>query len=294
MNQDLIIPGRKKDLGGFAVHRTIPAAGKRQVGPFVFLDHMGPMNVDTKHLLDVRPHPHIGLATVTYLFSGRGHHRDTLGSSQVILPGDINLMTAGRGIAHSERTPQEDRVDDSGVVFHGVQLWVALPVADEECDPSFAHFSEQQLPSIFLTESSKGKLLIGCHGGINSPVMMRSETLFMDIQASATGEGKVHFEAEEVGLFLVKGECTINGQILKPEDLIVLSDSKNVTIKHSADARIVVIGGEKYPEPRYIWWNFVSSRKERIREAARAWERQEFGKVPSEVDFIPLPKDPLP
>jgi hypothetical protein len=294
MSEDLIISARKRDLGGFFVARSIPSAKRRHVGPFVFLDHMGPMEVDNTHALDVRPHPHIGLSTVTYLFEGRGFHRDSIGSAQMITAGDLNLMTAGRGIVHSERTPQDDKNAQPHKRLHGVQIWVALPTDQEECEPNFFHYPKNTLPDFSIGNSLSGKLLIGSYEKLKSPAKIYSPILFLELHAKAQGKEKLSFNEKEIGLFLVAGECTVNNQKMQVDDLIVVGDPKNIDIQFSADARFVVIGGEPFPEPRYIWWNFVSSRKERIHQAAQDWQNQSIGKVPTETDFIPLPSDPLP
>lgn len=294
MDTDLIISGRKRDLGGFSVVRSIPSAVRRHVGPFVFLDHMGPMRIDDTHALDVRPHPHIGLATVTYLFEGRGHHRDSLGSSQVIKPGDLNWMTAGRGIVHSERTPKEDRNPADRNRIHGVQIWVGLPVEHEETAPSFVNYQKEVIPSIQISPMLSGKLLVGSSHGVTSPVKSLSPAIFLDLISEKSGTEIISFNEKEIGIFLITGSCEINNQSIDPDDLIVVSDPKNILINFSAGARIIIIGGEPFPEPRYIWWNFISSSKERIRKAAEEWSNQKMGKVAEEDDFIPLPDLPFP
>lgn len=289
MSQDVIIHARERDLGGFSVHRSLPSPRRRQLGPFVFLDHMGPMNVDESHKMDVRPHPHIGLATVTYLFEGRGMHRDSIGSVQLITPGDLNWMTAGRGIVHSERTPQEDTDPTLHKVMHGVQIWVALPVELEECEPSFAHWSKDKLPSLQISPALSAKVLLGQFKTATSPVQIFSETLFIDLQASADCEETLSFTQKEIGVFLAAGECEVDGQKLELSDLAVIADPAQVQLKLKAGARLIVIGGTPFPEERHIWWNFVSSRPERIKQAAEAWKNQSIGQVPGETDFIPLP-----
>lgn len=294
IEKDLVINGRKKDLGGFTVARTIPSPKRRHVGPFVFLDHMGPMQVDSAHSMDVRPHPHIGLSTVTYLFSGRGFHRDSLGSAQVIAPGDLNWMTAGKGIVHSERTPEEDRNSSRRITLHGIQIWVALPVEYERCEPNFSHYAKSILPSLEMVPGLAGKLLIGQHGQVVSPVKTYSKTFFAEMISTEDLKTKIKIDEEEVGIFLVEGSATINGQKLDIDDIILISDPQQISLIVTKSTRLIFIGGQSFPEPRYIWWNFVSSKKELIHEAAALWERQQMGRVPEETDFIPLPKDPLP
>lgn len=294
LEQDILINGKKKDLGGFTVSRTLPNIKRRHVGPFVFLDHMGPLQVDSEHLMNVRPHPHIGLSTVTYLFSGRGWHRDSLGSNQIISPGDLNWMTSGRGIVHSERTPPEDISAIPKKTMHGIQIWVALPADQEECEPNFIHYPKENLPKFTLSEDLSGKLLIGSHGSISSPVKTYSPTFFADITVENSVNKVISIDEEEIGVFLLEGEATINDQNLTTDDLYLIAKPSEIKIKASKNTRLIFIGGKEFSEPRYIWWNFVSSRKERIREAAEQWKNQLFGKVAEETDFIPLPNDPLP
>lgn len=294
LEHDILISGKKKDLGGFMVSRTLPNIKRRHVGPFVFLDHMGPLQVDHEHLMSVRPHPHIGLSTVTYLFSGRGYHRDSLGSKQIISPGDLNWMTAGRGIVHSERTPVEDLSAYPKPTLHGIQIWVALPTDQEECEPNFTHYAKETLPKFTLAENLTGKLLIGSHGKTTSPVKTYSPTFFADITVENSVNNMISISQEEIGVFLLAGEATINEQELTTDDLLLVAKPEQINIKASKGTRLIFIGGTTFPEPRYIWWNFVSSRRERIREAAGQWEKQLFGTVSDENDFIPLPTDPLP
>ena len=291
---DYIIKSRERDLGGFVIHRSLPAAKKRQVGPFVFLDHIGPVGIDDRHAMDVRPHPHIGLATVTYFFKGRGYHRDSLGSEQLIEPGSINLMTAGRGIVHSERTPQEDRRKMSGLTMHGVQIWVGLPKDQEECEPEFKHYPKAVLPEIQFEQGLKAKLMIGTYENHSSPVVTKSRMLFMDIFSEIKREKVFSFQEKELALFLVSGHAIVNDQNLVVDDLIVISDPKNIKIQLFTDTRFIVVGGDPFPEERYLYWNFVSSSKERLRKAAEDWKNQRFPKVPGETEFVPLPDGPLP
>lgn len=294
LEHDILISGKKKDLGGFFVSRTLPNIKRRHVGPFVFLDHMGPLQVDHEHLMSVRPHPHIGLSTVTYLFSGRGLHRDSLGSKQVISPGDLNWMTAGRGIVHSERTPVEDLSAHPKKTMHGIQIWVALPVEQEECEPNFTHYPKETLPQFQLADNFSGKLLIGTYKNITSPVKCYSQTFFADITVENDVDSVINIPEEEIGVFLLNGKATVNNQELSTDDLLLIANPKEIKIQATKDTRLIFIGGKEFSEPRYIWWNFVSSRKERIREAAEQWKNQLFGQVAEESDFIPLPEDPLP
>lgn len=294
IERDLIISGRKRDLGGFSVVRAIPSAQRRHVGPFVFLDHLGPMKIDETHLLDVRPHPHIGLSTVTYLFEGRGYHRDSLGSQQVISPGDLNWMTAGKGIVHSERTPEEDRVPNPGNFIHGIQVWVALPIQDEECEPGFTHYSKNHLPTLEITSGLSGKLLIGSYKNIQSPVKIFSRTFFADLECQKDISIELNLDEEEIGIFLIAGKAKINGQDLAIDDLMLVKKASAIQLEASLGTKFILIGGTAFPEPRYIWWNFISSSKDRIKTAAQLWKNQKMGQVPGETDFIPLPSDPMP
>lgn len=289
---DLLLEGKTKDLGGFQVTRLLPQAHRRSLGPFVFLDHMGPMKVDSQHKLDVRPHPHIGLATVTYLFQGRGLHRDSLGSKQLIEPGDINWMTAGKGIVHSERTPEEDQV--GGQTIQGTQFWIALPKEFEECKPEFLHYPKTQVPQFQMSKSVNVKVLIGSLSGHTSPVKVYSPTLFLDFNCNGSSVFDLDLLGQEVGFFWLEGECAVNGAALTGNTLLIPADSRKISVSCENGARFLVFGGEALPEPRFMWWNFVSSRKERIRQAASDWENQRMGKVPQESEWIPLPKDPLP
>lgn len=294
MSTDLIIHGSRKDLGGFSVYRSLPTAQKRSVGPFVFFDHMGPMVIDETHMLDVRPHPHIGLATVTFLYEGKGYHRDSLGSDQIIKPGDVNLMIAGRGIVHSERTPEEEKKFFHQKSIHGLQIWVALPQSFEDCAPEFHHYSRESIPQLVLSEAVSGNLLIGTFLKAASPVKTLSRTLFMTLLFKAQSQHRFSFEEEEIGVFIVSGSATVNGSLAQAQDLVVVSDVQNVEIQVSEDTCVAVIGGSVLPEPRHIWWNFVSSDKEKIRVAAEKWKNQEMGQVRGETDFIPLPDYRLP
>lgn len=292
MEQDLIIPSRKREVGSIIVERSIPAPQKRSVGPFVFLDKMGPMLVDDSHFLDVKPHPHIGLSTVTYLFQGKGLHKDSLGSHQIISPGDLNWMTAGKGIAHAEQTPEDEK--EKGEKLHGVQIWVGLPKEFEEVEPSFIHYPKEDLPEIEISEDIAGKLMIGKFKGKISPVKTYSPMIFMEFFSKGEGQELLSFNDKEVALFLVEGDASVNNQKLEVGDLIIVRDPENVLLCFGEKTRLIIIGGEPFPEPRYIWWNFISSRKERILQAARSWENQLFPKVPGENEFTPLPNDPLP
>jgi redox-sensitive bicupin YhaK (pirin superfamily) len=274
-----------KDLGGgFTVRRLLPAAQRQAVGPFLFFDHFGPITAQPGDNHDVRPHPHIGLATVTYLFEGAMQHHDSTGASQRIEPGAINWMTAGRGIVHSERTPADLR----GVArrSHGLQLWAALPAADEEMAPSFAHTPAAAIPALEVG-GARVRVLVGAAFGATSPVVTRSPTLYLDI-ALAAGDAFPLPPAAERAIYVVEGEVELDGQRVPAHRMVLLQPGDEPMIAAAADARAVLIGGEPLG-PRFIYWNLVSSRRERLVQAADDWAAQRFATVPGETEFIPLP-----
>ncbi len=281
------LAGHDKDLGGgFTVRRLLPAAQRRNVGPFVFFDHFGPVTEEPGANHDVRPHPHIGLATVTYLFEGAMMHRDSLGTQQLIEPGAINWMSAGRGIVHSERRPEALR--GTAFVNHGLQLWVALPRAHEEDPPSFSHIAAAQIPQL-VVNGAQVRVLAGSAWGAASPLRTPMETLYLDIQLSAGQTLTLPPLAAEMALYTVQGDVSVDGQALPPHQLAVLQAGASVSVAAPQGARCVVLGGEPLDAPRHIWWNFVSSRKERIVQAAADWQAQQMGSVPGDAEFIPLP-----
>jgi redox-sensitive bicupin YhaK (pirin superfamily) len=283
----LQIRGHEKDLGGgFRVSRLLPSVACRAVGPFVFLDHFGPMKFQPGMNIDVRPHPHIGLATVTYLFDGAIMHRDSLGSVQRIEPGAINWMSAGRGIVHSERTPDDLRQTVFGV--HGLQLWVALPRDREEDEPSFHHAAAPLLPR-FTDEGLEVRVLVGTAFGHTSPVKTASETLFVAMRMAAGAEVDLPSIAPELAVVAIGGDILIDGERMERGTLAVLERERPVRLRAIDAGDVVVIGGAALDEPRFLWWNFVSSRKERIRKAADDWANHRMGEVPGETDEIPLP-----
>lgn len=284
------IKPQNKDLGGgFKVRRLLPAMERQSIGPFLFFDHFGPATVTPQAEHDVRPHPHIGLATVTYLFAGAIMHRDSLGSVQQIEPGAINWMTAGRGIVHSERRPSS--LAQSTYVNHGIQLWAALPADAEEAVPSFVHAAADAIPQL-QTGSATVRVLIGQAWGQMSPVVSLAPALYLDIQLPAGGELTLPAGlAEEVGLYTVDAAVSLGGATLAPQTLAVLPSGQDILLQAEGDpARCMLIGGEALAQRRHIWWNFVSTRKERIVQAASDWEAQRMGLVPGETEFIPLPQ----
>jgi redox-sensitive bicupin YhaK (pirin superfamily) len=284
---ELVIAPRPRDIGGFEVRRLLPVAERRSVGPFVFFDQIGPATLAAAHGVDVRPHPHIGLATVTYLFEGEILHRDTLGSVQVIRPGDVNWMTAGSGIAHSERTPPDARVHDNPLF--GIQSWVALPKAQEEADPAFFHHPSATLP-VIEGEGKTVRIIAGTAFGRRAPVATFSETLYCDVVLKAGARIEVPMEHEERAIQPVQGRIGVAGQTLESGSMLVLRANEPVVIEALEDARLMLLGGARLDGPRHIWWNFVSSSQERIEQAKADWKAGRFGAVPAESEFIPLPE----
>jgi redox-sensitive bicupin YhaK (pirin superfamily) len=287
MGIQMQLAGHEKDLGGgFTVRRVLPAASMRSVGPFIFFDHFGPVTALPGVNYDVRPHPHIGLATVTYLFEGAMMHRDSLGTAQLVEPGAINWMTAGRGIVHSERRP--DHLRDTTLVSHGLQLWTALPVAHEEDEPSFSHTPASAIPELNVG-AAQVRVLVGSAFGVASPVQAFSQTLYLDIKLPAGARVELPPLAPQMAVYAVQGELAIDGDVLAETRMAVLQAGLPCTISAAQEARFVVIGGEPLDAPRHLWWNFVSSRKDRIIQASADWEAQRMGHVPGETEFIPLP-----
>jgi len=281
----LIVP-RTADLGGFTVRRALPSTRRRMVGPFIFFDHMGPAEFRAGHGVDVRPHPHIGLATVTYLFAGEIVHRDSLGSALAIVPGDVNWMTAGRGIAHSERTSPAHRA--GGEHLHGLQCWVALPAGDEEMAPAFNHIGGALLP-VVAGEGKTVRVVAGKLFGASSPVATLSDTIFADVTLAAGARLPLDADCEERAIYVVAGEIEIAGDRFTEGRLLVFKPGDRITVKALREARIVILGGATADGPRHIWWNFVSSRKDRIEQAKADWKAGRFALVPGETEFIPLP-----
>jgi redox-sensitive bicupin YhaK (pirin superfamily) len=283
---ELTIASRPRDIGGFEVMRLLPVAQRRAVGPFVFLDQMGPAQFAAGQGMDVRPHPHIGLATVTYLFEGEILHRDNLGSVQPIRPGDVNWMTAGSGIAHSERTPPDVR-RDGGPAF-GIQSWVALPKAHEETAPAFFHHPKASLP-VVEADGSRIRVIAGAAFGKRAPVAIFMETLYCDAEMPAGARLAVPGEHEERAILPVQGRVTVNGRPAELAQLLVLKPRAETVIEAIEPSRLLLLGGERLDGPRFMWWNFVSSSKDRIEQAKADWQAGRFVTVPGETEFIPLP-----
>ena len=284
------LKGKTHDLGDkFYITRYLPELQRRSVGPFIFFDFFGPVDFPPGRGVDVRPHPHIGLATVTYLFEGAQMHRDTLGSVQEITPGDVNWMTAGRGIAHSERTGADMRA--RGHRLHGIQTWVGLPAADEEAEPRFQHFKSAELPVIQLEEVEL-RLMVGSAFGLTSPVKVFSPIFYADAKFGIGGVLTYAAEHDERGMLIIDGDIQIGGDILPPGTMIVLDKGEEVTMFAQGSARAVLFGGSALDGQRHLWWNFVSSSKDRIEQAKRDWQDGKFGLIPGDdQEFIPLPED---
>ena len=282
-----VIAPRTHDLGGFQVRRAVPSLQARSVGPFVFVDHMGPALFEPGRGIDVRPHPHIGLATVTYLWAGALRHRDTLGSAQDILPGDVNWMTAGRGIAHSERTPPDPRA--AGHALHGMQTWVALPKPDEEVAPAFHHHAAANLP---LRDHAGARLRViaGRGFGMESPVRVFADTFNVAVDLAPEAELPIVAEAVERALYVLEGQAQLDGADVPEKHLVLLDRGARHVLRARSPLKAMLFGGEPLDGPRHLWWNFVSSSKERIEQAKADWEAGAFGLIPGDdAERIPLP-----
>ena len=283
------LEAQKKDLGGgFTVRRMLPSPGRRAVGPFVFFDHFGPIDVAPGANHDVRPHPHIGLATLTYLFDGAMMHRDSTGVVQRIEPGAVNLMTAGRGIVHSERTPKD--LLAASHVSHGLQLWIGLPDDEEECAPSFQHVAAADIPEARI-DGAAVRVVVGSAFGVTSPVETRSPTLaaVLDFDVAAGHGVALPRLADELALYAIDHPLEIDGELVDEFHMAVVEPGAAPVLAAPRGGRVVLIGGAPLGE-RFVSWNFVSSRRERIREAEADWKAQRFGRVPGETEFIPLPE----
>ncbi|HTI88531.1 MAG TPA: pirin family protein [Alphaproteobacteria bacterium] len=287
---EAVIVPRTRDLGdGFTVRRALPSAERRMVGPFVFFDQMGPLVFAPGRGLDVRPHPHIGLATVTYLFAGEILHRDSLGTVQPITPGAVNWMTAGRGIVHSERTPSERRA--TGGDLSGIQIWVALPKAHEETEPTFNHHAAEQLPVLDDT-GLKMRVILGSFAGASSPVPTLSDMFYADAALDRGAGVVVHPDHEERAAYVVEGRIDVDGATFEPGQMLILRTGAEIPIKALDRSRVLLFGGEPMDGPRRLWWNFVASSPERIEQAKADWRAGRIGTVPGETEFIPLPEEP--
>jgi len=285
---ELVIVPRVRDLGdGFSVRRALPHGKRQMVGPFIFFDQMGPVQFIAGQGLDVRPHPHIGLATVTYLFDGRVMHRDSEGNALEITPGAMNLMTAGRGIAHSERSPADARQGSEGMF--GIQSWIALPQAHEETAPSFQHFDAGSL-ALIEDGGVRARVIAGSAFGKTSPVGMLSEWLYAEVVLAPGASAPLDPDQEERAIYVAEGEVDIAGETFEGPRLLIFRPGDRITVRALRRARLMFLGGAALEGPRYIWWNFVSSRKERIEQAKEDWKTGRFAPVPNETEFIPLPQ----
>lgn len=283
---DLVIQPRARDIGSFSVRRSLPSARRRLVGPFIFFDHMGPVDFQPGQGIDVRPHPHIGLATVTYLFEGEILHRDSLGVVQPITPGAVNWMIAGKGIVHSERTDPDLR--QRARRLHGIQTWVALPLDDEQCAPGFAHHPGETLPEISLPGVTL-RLIIGTAFGHTSPVEALSPMFYLDAAVEAGAALRLPEEHAERAVYVVSGALTIAGQEFKDGSMIILEDAAAPEIIAGEKTRAMLLGGAPIDGARLIWWNFVASNDGLLEKAKADWKAGRFDTIPGETEFIPLP-----
>jgi redox-sensitive bicupin YhaK (pirin superfamily) len=287
-NIQLIIEERAADIGNFMVGRLLPFRQKRMVGPFIYIDHMGPVKLNEREQMDIKPHPHIGLSTLTFLFEGSIMHRDSIGSEMEIKPGEVNWMTAGKGIVHSERTPEYLRHSEK--IMHGLQIWIALPKAFEQTEPNFYHADKDQIPS-WVNDGVSYKLVAGEAMGKKSPVPVYSK-LFM-IEITSTKNTTVNLKEQlygEAGLYILEGSVSSEGNTFGPKQILVAKNSTLCEFEISANTTVYIFGGEPFPEERFIDWNFVSSDKNLIEEAKQKWDAQLFEKVVGdEIDFVPYP-----
>ncbi len=286
-NVESVVVPRVRDLGdGFTVRRALPAHQRQMVGPFIFFDQMGPAVFEERRGLDVRPHPHIGLATVTYLLQGEILHRDSLGTVQRIVPGEVNWMTAGRGIAHSERTAPERRV--AGETLFGFQIWVALPTRHEETEPSFAHFAAGALPRVEAS-GVQLRMIAGALAGVRSPVPTLSEMFYADLHLAPGARFQLRPEHEDRAAYVVEGELQVDGARFGPGEMPIFRPGAELILSAASSTRLLLLGGAPLDGQRHIFWNFVSSSPERIEQAKEDWRAKRFAPVPQETEFIPLP-----
>lgn len=283
---ELLLDPVTKDLGEFVVRRTLPATDRQRVGPFIFFDHMGPADFKPGSGVSVRPHPHIGLATITYLFAGKIMHRDSLGYTQAIEQGAINWMTAGRGIVHSERSPEE--LKQSGSHLHGIQAWVALPVELEETEPRFEHYPAEDVPEVNL-DGVKLRVIVGQAYGAASPVRVSSETLYVEANLEAGADLSLPAGIDELAAYVVNGDIDVGDCLVAAGRMAVFESGSDAVIRARTTTKLMLLGGATLPGQRYLWWNFVSSSKERMQQAKKDWREQRFGNVPGETELMPLP-----
>jgi redox-sensitive bicupin YhaK (pirin superfamily) len=283
-----IFAPRSHDVGGLMVGRVLPYVERRMVGPFIFLDHIGPATMPAGQALDVRPHPHIGLSTLTYLYDGEIFHRDNLGNAIEIAPGGVNWMTAGRGIAHSERTSADERKVAHNI--HGLQCWVALPKSDEETAPEFFHYEESTIPAL-KQDGAELRVIAGEAYGVRSPVKVYSPLFYVDVRLKAGAVFALPNLHADQGLYVIDGTVEADGARVDPRTMVVFNRGSKASVTALADSHVVLAGGEPFSEPRHIWWNFVSSSKDRIEQAKDDWRSGRFARIPGDdKEFIPLPE----
>ncbi len=290
--ETVIVP-RARDIGGFEVRRALPAPRRQMVGPFIFFDHIGPAELLTDQSIDIRPHPHIGLGTVTYLYEGQFHHRDSIGSDQVIRPGEVNWMVAGRGVSHSERNPATGEARG----LHGIQTWIALPEKDEDRAPLFEHFTAPEMP-LFEAEGITARLVLGSAYGKQAPVTLFSEAFYLDVQLAPGAAFPLPDDHEDRGLHVSKGTITVAGDSFEAGQMMIFRPGDKISVKAGPEgARLLVLGGATLNGPRYIWWNFVASSPDRIEAARVDWHTADWGRglfdLPpnDQAEFIPAPTD---
>lgn len=281
-----LLDSHQRDLGGFVVRRVLPAESRQMVGPFIFFDHLGPTKFAPGTGVDVRPHPHIALATVTYLFAGSLEHRDSLGSVRQIHPGDVNWMSAGSGIAHSERTPQAARV--SGEYVHAIQSWVALPDGHEDGEPTFVHYPAATLPTR-VADGITVTVIAGEVFGMRSPVLTLWPTVYADMQFASGATLEAPPDNADLAVYVVQGNLEVGDVPVAAGQLAVLEPGQKLKLRSLGDSRAMLLGGQRFPTPRHIWWNFVASSRERIELAKNRWEQRQFPEVPGETELMPLP-----
>lgn len=290
-NIQQIIEERAANIGNFMVGRLLPFREKRNIGPFVFIDHMGPALLKDYQNLDVPPHPHIGLSTLTFLFEGSINHKDSLGTEMEITPGAVNWMTAGKGVVHSERTPLHLRTSEKKL--HGLQIWIALPKDMEQTEPNFTHIPEKDIPH-WEKDGVSFKLIAGEAFGKKSPVPVYSRLFFIEIKSKERRKVSIGNDLYgESGLYILEGSIHSDGHTYEPRQILIAKDSKMCEFEIGENTTVYIFGGEPFPEERFIYWNFVSSDKELIEQAKTDWKEQRFPKVPGETEFVPLPPEPF-
>jgi redox-sensitive bicupin YhaK (pirin superfamily) len=288
---EIVIPFRARSIGSFEVKRVLPYSKRRSVGPFVFVDEMGPIEIVRDQSLDVLAHPHIGLATVTYLFSGKMTHRDSLGTVQIIEPGEVNLMSAGKGIVHSERV--SDARNQTGEKLLGLQTWIALPEPLEESVPTFAHHSAGELP-IIEADGANLKIILGEIHGQKSPVKTVSNPLYVECNLTDQALLTIPKDFEERAVYLLSGTLEIDGQLFEAGNMVVFAAGRQVEVKGIGATKLMLVGGDRLEKPRFMWWNFVSTAQELIEKARADWRNGNFEMIPNETGFVPLPEGNFP